>query len=57
MQKDKQYAQRADVLHQEEIDVEVVRYTQGTVVGELVVYQLMRYEPTNQDTSQEAYNG
>ena len=56
MQENKQDAQRTDVLYQEEIKVEIVADAQGSTIRELVVYQLVRYEPTNQDTSQEAHD-
>jgi len=57
MQEDKQDAERTNVLHQEEIDVEIVRHTQGTVVRKLVVYQFMRHKPADEDTRQETRNG
>jgi len=57
MQEDEQDAQRADILHQEDIEVEIFPDTQCTTISELVVYQLMRYEPANQDTGQETYDG
>ena len=56
MQEDKQDTERTDVLHQEEIDVEIARHTQCTIVCKLVVYQFMRYEPSDQDTCQETYH-
>ncbi len=55
MQKDKENGQRTDVLHEEDIEVEETSW-QRSPVGELVAYYLMRYEPTNKDAGQEAYD-
>ena len=53
MQEDKQDTNRTDVLHQEEIHVEVTLHPQCPVIRKLVAYQLMRHEPANQYTRQE----
>ena len=53
MQEYKQDTNRTDILHQEEIDVEIVLHPQCSVIRKLIMYQLMRHEPANQDTGQE----
>ena len=55
MQEDKEYSQRTHVLHKEQVEVEETS-TQRAPIGKLVVHHLMRHEPTNKDTSQEADN-
>ena len=54
MQENPKDAERADVLHQEEVDVEEGAHTQRTTVGELIVHQLMRQEPAYQYTGEES---
>ena len=56
MQEDKQDTQRTDIFHQEQIEVEIMVDTQGAAIGKFIVNQLVRYEPTNHDTGQEAYD-
>ena len=56
MQEDEQDTQRTDILHQEKIEVEIMVDTQGAAIGKFIVNQLVRYEPTNHDTGQEAYD-
>ena len=56
MEEDKQNTNRADVLHQEHIEMVHGDITQSAIVGKLLAHQLMRYEPTNEDTSEEAHN-
>ena len=53
MQKDKQDTQRTDILHQEDVQVEISAYTQRATIGELIMNQLMGHEPANQNTGQE----
>ena len=42
-----------NILHKKEIHMEHTAHTQGAVVGELIVDQLMRDEPAYQDTGEE----
>ena len=56
MQKDKQDTQRTDILHQEDIQVEISAYTQRATIGELIMNQLMGHEPANQNTGQETHD-
>ena len=53
MQENKQYRQRTDVLHQEQIQVEEPS-AQRTPVGKLLTHQLMRHKPSDKDTCQES---
>ena len=56
MQEDKQYTDRTNVLHKEDIDMEQSTVIQGPHVRKLVTYDLMRHKPTDEDTGQEAHN-
>jgi hypothetical protein len=51
------YADGADVLHKEEIDMKQSSVTQRAPVGELGTHNLMRHKPTDKDTREEAYDG
>ena len=55
MEEDKQNGQWTDVLHQEEISVEITP-GQFTAIGKLVAHNLVVYVPTNEDAGQEAYH-
>ena len=56
MKEDKEDGQGTDVLHEEDIDVEVAT-TQRTPVGELVAHNIVRHCPPDEDTCEEADNG
>jgi hypothetical protein len=56
MQENKEDTERTYIFHLEKIEVEISADTQGTTVGKLIVYQLMRNEPANQNTGQETDN-
>ena len=56
MEEDKQDTNWADILHQKNIEMEQRDITQGSTISKLIANQLVRYEPTNKDTSQKAYN-
>ena len=47
MQEDKQNAQRTDILHQEEIHMEIAVDTQGTVIRKLIAHKFMRHKPSD----------
>ena len=55
MEEDEKDADRTDVLHEEEVEVEEAA-AEGTPVGELVTHNLVRYEPTDEDAGEEADN-
>ncbi len=55
MQEDKENSQWADILHEEDIEVEKAS-GQSSPVGELVAHYLMRDEPADEDASQEAHD-
>ena len=55
MQEDKENGQRADILYQEDIQMEEAT-AQSTPIGELVVNYLVGQEPANEDTGQESDN-
>ena len=56
MQEDKQDAQRTDIFHKEDIEMEISANTQSATIGEFVMNQFVRHEPANQDTGQESHN-
>ena len=56
MQEDKEDTQRTDILHQENIQVEISANTQCATIGELIMNQLMGHEPANQNTGQETHD-
>ena len=56
MQEDEKDTDGADILYQEKIQVEVAS-AQGAPVRELVMYNLMGYEPADEDTGEEADDG
>ena len=56
MQEDKEDTQRTDILHQENIQVEISANTQCATIGELIMNQLMGHEPANQNTGQESHD-
>ena len=56
MQEDKQDGQRTDILHQEDIEMEITS-TQRPPVGKLIVYQLMGSRPSDEDTGEESHDG
>ena len=55
MQENKQNAQWTDILHQEKIEVEISAYAQCAAIGKFIANQLVRNEPSYQDTGQETY--
>ena len=58
MEENKQDGQWTHVLDQEQVDMEeAVVVTQFSPVAELVAYDFMRHEPTDEDAGQEAYYG
>ena len=57
MQEDKQDTDGADVLDEEEIDVEQSSVAERAPVGKLIFHNLVGCEPTDKDTSEEAHDG
>ena len=57
MQEDKQDTDGTDVLHQEDVEMEQRPVTQCPPVGKLIPHNLMRHEPADEDTGQEAHDG
>ena len=54
MQENEQNADRTDILHQEQVEVEEAS-AQLAPVGKLVMNDLMRYYPAYEDASQEPH--
>jgi hypothetical protein len=57
MQKDPQDANWTNILDQEDIHMEQMSYPQSAAIRKLIMYQPMRHKPSDQDTSQETYDG
>ena len=55
MEEDKQNTDRADILHQKEIEMEETS-TKSSPVGKLVAHYLVGYEPANEDAGEETYH-
>ena len=53
MQEDEEDADRTDILHQEQVKMEILS-AQGAPVGKLVTHNLMRNEPSNEDAGEES---
>ena len=56
MEEYKQYGQRAHVFYQEDEQMEETA-TEGSPIGKLIVDNLMRNKPSDENTGKEAYNG
>ena len=56
MQENEENTDRTHILHLEEVEVEERRIAKRSLVGELVMYQLMGHKPADKDASEETYN-
>ena len=55
MQEYEQDAERTHILHKEQVEMEQCHVAQRTPVSELIAHNLMRHEPADEDTGQEAH--
>lgn len=56
MEKDEEDTDRADVLDQQEIEVEIVT-AKSTPIGEFVAHELVGDKPAEEDAGQKTYDG
>ena len=56
MEENEEYADGADVFHEEKINVEQPSIAQRSPVSEFGTHNLMRHKPTDEDTREEAHN-
>ena len=58
MQENKQDGQRANILDEEQVAVEIADIVlQLTLIAELIAHNLMRHIPPDEDTGEEAHHG